>query len=301
MPLIKIPYIDNYDAVKSCRTIYPDYKCNCTKAWKGDELFIVYKMTKNGIEKIHESSEGDYDKNVNLTLSYIGSNVTAKLIVSGGHTVLNLKDRFFVSDEVLKSVNFSFKLIAGLQQKFNKKAEFLVLLNDFFMEKDAGTDIGLENKYRKESLNPFVIPPKINDFLVSYSKLLDRKIDLHFCSEKNMADRFKRHIQNYKKDDSNTLFSKDPVTNNWYMNAGNKKFSVLMNDKPNCVAGCAATFRAIRYEISSNKIKDNFTSYVGIFPLCCLENTLNGYLAANAFYDHFDLPGYLMFFGRCCF
>ena len=283
------------------RTLCPEYRCNCTKTWKKDEFFLIYRATKQGIEKIYESTETDGKKNALLTGSLIGPSVTEKILISGGHTVLNLKDRFHVSDEVLKSVDFSFLLIELLQRNFGKKAEFLIMLNDFYMEKDAGTDEGLENKYRKESLNPYVIPPKINDYLTRYSNILGRKLDLHYCSEKNMADRFKRHIQNKKKVSNSSMFVHDPSTNTWYVVVGEKKFVVLTNDKPNCVAGNAASFRAIRYEVTSNKLKDNFTSYVGVFPLCSIDNVLNGYIAANSFYVGFDLPSYLIFFGKSCF
>lgn len=300
MPLPRVSPILNYTDLEDNRTIYPAYKCNCTKDWKQNDKFIIYKANKNTIEKIFESDIVDNNINSITTTSLIGHDLTDKIIVSGGHTVVNLSDRFHVGQEVIKSVDFSFKLIAELQKQHAKKAEFLVMLNDFYMEKDAGTDDGAENKYRKEALNPYLIPPKINKFLLEYSDLLGRNMDLYYCSEKNMADRFKRHIQNQKKSNDKALFiQKD--NNNWDIMIGDNVFPVMINGKPTCVSGNAATFRAIRYEVTSNKIKDYFTSYVGMFPLCSVDNVLNGYRAANAFYEPFNLPSYLIFFGKSCF
>ncbi len=296
MSLSQLAIIEDYHSLEVSRTIYPNYKCNCTKYWTGEDIFLIYKATKDNIEKIFESKE-DAIKNIDNTIDLI-KNVSDNVIISGGHTVINLKDRYHLSNQVLNSVDFTFRLIANLQQKYNKNAEFLVMLNDFYMEKDAGTDEGLENKYRRAALNPYIIPPQINDFLIRYSKKLNRKMNFYYCSEKNMADRFKRHIKNKKE--NSELFIKDK-NGDYYMVIGKDKFKVLTNNKPNCVAGNAATFRSIRYKIDSNKIKDNFSSYVGIFPLCSLDNVLNGYKAANAFYEDLDLPSYLMFFGKSCF
>lgn len=297
MGLVKLPIIKDYHALLVNRTILADYECNCTKYWKEDDKFLIYKANKNKIEKIYDSNNLDIINNIEVTMDVVGPYVSDKVIVAGGHTVINLKDRFNISDEVLKSVDFTFKVIAKLQEKYNKKAELLLPLNDFYMEKDAGTDEGLANKYRKDALNPYIIPPQINELLIHYSKALNRKLDFYYCSEKNMADAFKRHIKNKKKDD-NELFTQDG--SDWIMNIGKYKFPVITNNKPNCVAGNAATFRAIRYDINNNKVKDNFTSHIGIYPLCSMENVLNGYRAANAFY-YLDLPTFFIFTGKSCF
>lgn len=297
MGISKLPIVTNYSDLQSERTIFGEYKCNCTKYWKKEDEFLIYKANENGIEKIYESNNEDVMNNIEVTIDIVGPNVTDKVIVSGGHTVINLKDRFDISAEVLKSVDFSFKIIAKLQEKYDKKAEFLVPLNDFYMEKDAGTDEGLENKYRKKALNPYIIPPQINEFLIRYSEILNRKLDFYYCSEKNMADRFKRHIKNKKKENNN-LYTESG--NDWYINTGEHKFSVITNNKPNCVAGNAATLRAIRYDIDNNTVKDNFTSYIGIYPLCSMQNVLNGHRSATAVYA-LDLPTYFIFFGKSCF
>lgn len=62
----------------------------------------------------------------------------------------------------------------------------------------------------------------------------------------------------------------------------------------------AATLRAIRYDIANNKVKDKFTSHIGIYPLCSIDNVLDGHKLATAFYG-LDLPTYFAFCGKSCF
>lgn len=76
--------------------------------------------------------------------------------------------------------------------------------------------------------------------------------------------------------------------------------SVLVNDKPNCISANAAMLRSIRYIIDNRRKKDNFTSYVGIFPLCSMDNVLDGYRVAKKFYN-LDLHTYYIFTGTSCF
>jgi CRISPR/Cas system CMR-associated protein Cmr5 small subunit len=80
----------------------------------------------------------------------------------------------------------------------------------------------------------------------------------------------------------------------------NEYVPVLVNNKPNCVAANAAMLRLIRYKIDNRKQKENYTSYIGIFPLCCIDNVLNGYRAAVKFYN-LKLPTFFIFTGKSCF
>ena len=74
------------------------------------------------------------------------------------------------------------------------------------------------------------------------------------------------------------------------MEVGGKNFLVIKNNKPTCATGNAATFRAIRYLVTSNKIFDNYIYHFGVFPLCSLDNVLNGYGTATSFYGNLNLP-----------
>lgn len=298
MAIEKLQAIKDYGALNINRVIYSDYQCNCTKGWTGPDQLVVFKASMTGIEKIYEGeNHPEIEKTVSILARLAGAEITDKVIVAGGHTVVNLKDRFNIGQEVIKSADLALGLIARLQEAFGKRAEFLVPLNDFYMEKDAGTDEGNANAYRKEAVSPYIIPPQINDLLLRYSARLSRQIDLHYCSEKNMADRFKRHIKSKKKDENGQFVRNG---NDWEMVVGNERIVVLTNDKPNCAAGNAATLRAIRHDIANNKVKDNFTSHIGIYPLCSIDNVLDGHKLATAFYG-LDLPTYFAFCGKSCF
>lgn len=298
MAIEKLQAIRDYSALNVNRVIYPDYQCNCTKAWKGEDRLIVFRATTDGIEKIFdEEPPPEAEKTVAILARLAGKEVTDKVLIAGGHTAVNLKDRFNLGTEVVKSANIALGLIARLQEDYSKRAEFLVPLNDFYMEKDAGTDEGSANAYRKEAVSPYIIPPQMSDLLLRCSERLGRELALHYCSEKNMADRFKRHIKSKKKDGSG-MFVKNG--DDWEMIVGQDRIVVLSNDKPNCAAGNAATLRAIRYDIANNKVKDNFTSHVGIYPLCSIDNVLDGHKLATAFYG-LDLPTLFVFCGKSCF
>lgn len=298
MAIFRMQTITDYNLLNINREIYSDYQCNCTKFWTKNDKLIIYKATTSGIEKIFDdANNANIFDTVEIIAKLAGKELTDKAIIAGGHTVINLKDRFHISEEAVKSAEIALGFISKLQYEYNKNADFLVPLNDFYMEKDAGTDEGHENSYRKEALNPYIIPPKLNELLAIHSNRLNRNIDAYYCSEKNMADRFKRHIKNKKKDETG-MFVKNG--NDWEMIVENERFVVLTNDKPNCVAGNAATLRAIRYDVNSNKIKDNYTSHVGIYPLCSIDNVINGYRAAKAFYN-LDLPTFFVFCGKSCF
>ena len=104
MPLLKLPIVSDYDSLQVNRTIYSDYKCNCTKYWDKEDKFIIYKANKDGIEKVFNSNIEDVMENIDVVVDIIGPDISNKPIVSGGHTVVNLKDRFHISDEVLRSV-----------------------------------------------------------------------------------------------------------------------------------------------------------------------------------------------------
>lgn len=219
------------------------------------------------------------------------------MIISGGHTVVNLDDRFSVSSEVEKSAKFCIDYIVQSAKKYNIRPDFLMEINDFYMEKSDGHEIDGANEFRKKATSPYIIPKIVNDYILEVKNRHGIDVASLYVSEKNMADRFKRHIKNRVEKES--YFKR--VGDNLQMTVGDNSFDVITNNKPTCAAGNAATFRTIRYRVSSNKIFDNYTSHIGVFPLCSRVNVLNGYLAALKFYDDFRLPCLLVFFGKSCF
>ena len=165
--------------------------------------------------------------------------------------LLNKKD--YLNSEYLNAQIDSMRIYASSspEQAIGLSKEIIESFCKAVLENEGETEV---NKFDFPTLIS-KLPPPINEISLNYSKLLGRDINIYYCSEKNMADRFKRHIQNQKKSNEKELFIKK--NNNWNMVVGDKEFAVLVNDKPNCPSGNAATFRSIRYEASSNKLKDN--------------------------------------------
>lgn len=191
----------------------------------------------------------------------------------------------------------SYGLVGIVFEQLNIQPDFLMEINDFYMEKKDGNEIDGANQYRKKATSPYIIPERINSYIKDINKCYGIDIRSFYFSEKTMADRFKRHIKNTV--DKNLLFNRQE--RNLLMTVDEHTFAIIENNKPTCAAGNAATFRAIRYKVSSNKIFDNYTSHIGVFPLCSRINVLNGYRAASAFYDGLSLPSLLVFFGKSCF
>lgn len=301
MSLSKISIINDYDKFKDSKVVHPHYKFSCTKWWKNNDKCIIYKADKDGIVKLIETDGNTDAQDIEIACDIVGKDIDDNTIISGGHTVIDLLNRFNVGEEAVKSTKFSFELISKIEEKYNKKTEFMVQLNDLYMEQDMDMTTGEANKYREKALHNYVIPVKLNDMLKQYSEKLNRAFDFHYCAEKNMADRFKRHIKLKKKKNNDIFVNKKIGADDvWNVVVDGEEITVIANDKPNCVAANAAMLRSIRYEVDSNKIKDNFKSYIGIFPLCSIDNVLNGYKVANFIYD-LDLPSYYIFKGKSCF
>lgn len=296
MPDLEPMPLQSSDFYKTAeRVIYKDYQCNCQKKWQKDDRFIVYVANENGIEEIinKQVSEDNIDDLLDVAPLYLTNN----MLISGGHTVVNLNDRFSVSREVETSAKFCIDYIVRSVKKYNIHPDFLMEINDFYMEKSDGNEIDGANGFRKMATSPYIIPEKINSYICDVKEHQEVDVTSLYVSEKNMADRFKRHIKN--RVDKEPYFSK--VGNSIEMTINGNRFDIITNNKPTCAAGNAATFRAIRYNISSNKVFDNYTSHIGVFPLCSRVNVLNGYLAAVTFYHDFKLPCLLVFFGKSCF
>ncbi|BET80503.1 DUF2185 domain-containing protein [Edwardsiella anguillarum] len=85
------------------RVIFRDYKCNCTKGWKDTDRFYIYKADESEIMEIFsdEISDCNLDALIDLARAYLSDNI----IISGGHTVVNLDNRFSVSNEVKNQPN----------------------------------------------------------------------------------------------------------------------------------------------------------------------------------------------------
>ena len=87
------------------------------------------------------------------------------------------------------------------------------------------------------------MPIYVNKLIRKIKKDSEVDIKSFYVSEKNMADRFKRHIKS--KITSNPIQSNPAFrqsNQDVFMEAGEENFMVIKNNKPTCAAGNAATF-----------------------------------------------------------
>lgn len=289
------------DASNIEREIHPDYKFSCLKGIDdGHNPFIVYKTLNGKIEEIYREESFD-ESCVEAFINLISNEsvITDKLLLAGAHTVVNLKDRLEIGKEPMVSLDFSLKLIERIRKVRGINADFMIPLNDFFMEHDASTTTDkADNKYRQQAVSDYVLPTQAEYRVKEHLNTTGVDITPFYCSEKGMADRFNRHIKNKKK--NSDMFVSSTSGTDWYMRVDDQFIAVIENNKPNCVAGNAATERATRYNITPNKQLDHYTSRIGIYPRCSMQNVLNGYLVACNAYENFDMPGYFIFFGGSC-
>ncbi len=188
--------------------IHPEYIFSCLKGINdGCNPFIIYRTINGGIEEIHHSDSFD-DSSLNKLVELILSEsvITDKLLVAGAHTVVDLSNRLDIGEEPIVSLEFSLKLIEALRSKANINADFMIPLNDFFMEHDPTTTSGsADNRYRQEAVVDYILPTKAEDLVIKHLKETGVEIKPFYCSEKGMADRFNRYIKNKKEKTQNYL------------------------------------------------------------------------------------------------
>lgn len=286
------------------QSLVPGFKFSCERQWKGKPEVVVFEAQGPVITK-HLSLDvrGGELPEVELIESILPllAKLPAPVIVSGGHTIINMDNVLDVSDYVVESATFSMKLMELLHSEYKIESDFLVQVNDLFME-DAGNEIGAStpNEYRKRSLNPYIIPTKMEELINRTSKNIGRDFKVLFCGEKNMADRFKRHVDNKRKGgDDRFVYTENSTERVWSVNVNGDIIPFMVNEKPNCVAANAAMLRSIRHILDANRVRDNYAAYVGVFPLCSMENVLNGYKVAHNVYG-LTIPTYYIFFGSSC-
>ena len=99
--------------------IHSGYKFSCLKAMNdGVNPFVVYKTYNGGVSEVYR--EESYGKqSVKNFMVIIGRDneptITNKLLITGCHTVVNLKNRLKIGDEPLEALKFSLDLIEGIK------------------------------------------------------------------------------------------------------------------------------------------------------------------------------------------
>jgi len=276
--ILKTPIIQNCASFEKDRVIDPDYKFSCNNHWKEKDRLVIYRADSGGIQKLVDRTDSAFDENITTAVDVV-ENLHNRTMVSGGHTMIDLSDRFNMGAEALKSAEFSLEFMARIEKLYpQKKLEFMVFLNDLYIEQGA----------RAKALNPYIIPIGLNDLLKSYSEKMGRKLDLHYCAEKVKANKFQRDIRTRKRNEPDVFKQRfDGNVVSWSVLVGSEEIEASY-----CVVATARMLKDVKLE--------KFDSFVGQFPLCSMENCLNGYKVAKRVYD-LDLPCYFIFNGRSCF
>ena len=221
-----------------------------------------------------------------------------KGLISGGHTVINLADKYLCGQAAVHTTKLAMEFIRKLQFQYGKEYDFLLQFNDLYSEKDdSRKDKNGINPYREMMRNPLIIPTQINSLVREYSAITERNIAINYCFEKNMSGRCKRYLNVHEKNNENILRER----NDFFVRYNSEKIRLTQNSKPSCAACHAAMLRYVRYNIVANEITDNLFSYIGIFPLCSETNVLNGCKAAYSLYPDFDLKTYIIFYEDLCY
>ena len=300
MSFRKISYPFNNDIYSDKdRFAVPDYKFTCSSQVISDSI-EVYEVNKDGAIKIFEGKKDSSD-----FFDFLRSSNVMKLsssgIISAGHSIVHLEDKFSCGEQPLESTAFAMKIMEMLQEDFDYKYDYFVLLNDLYAEKDLTRhDLSEPNYYRNLMFNPYIVPTKIAETITATANKLNRAIDYNYCASCNLADRFRRFIKKRKYESKEFLREKNEDSDCWYYLLNNEKILVMRNNKPNCVACNCAMLKDIRCDGTKGKSMDGYESYIGIFPFCSKANVLNGAKIAYKLYEDFDLKTYIIFYGGSC-
>ena len=296
----KVSYPFNNDIYSDKdRFAVSDYKFTCTAEITTDSI-EVYEVNNDGAIKIFEGK-----KNSSEFFEFLKNNNVMELsssgIISAGHSVVHLEDKLSCGDQPVESTAFAMKIMEILQEVFDYKYDYFVLLNDLYVEKDLTRKNSSEpNYYRNLMFNPYVVPSKIAEIITDTAKKLNRPIDYNYCTSCNLADKFKRSIKKQKYESKEFLKEKNGNYDCWYYLLNDEKILVIKNHKANCVACNCAMLKDIRYADTKDEFNDGYKSYIGIFPFCSKTNVLNGCKIAYKLYNNFCLKTYIIFFGGTC-
>lgn len=285
--------------------VFEQYSFCCSKMHTSDKKFEIYKVNQHGSTKLFDGKcellDEDDSEDI-LIEEYLDANVLPSLpnhgMISGAHMVIDLSDKSACNLTPFRSANLCMNIIARASKKFHKDLDFSIQFNDLYIEQDnSRDDNNVINKYRVLMFSPFVIPTRINELLIRTSREVERDLDLYYFTSKNLADKFKRHIKNKKKTDPRFHF-KD---GDWYYQLHGREVLILHGDKPNCACANAAMLKDVRFDVDHLDVKDNYYSYIGVYPMCSKRNILDGCEIGYDFYKEIqDLDTYIIFYGDTC-
>lgn len=188
--------------------------------------------------------------------------------------------------------------INDLYHIYDIYSDFVIFVNDLFMLTDKlRIDLNTINRYRESLFYPYRVPYELLCLLYEQKQTIDYKV--YLTTEKNMAGKFSNHIKNRKYKDK-YRFEKDVNKNIWYViTEEGDRIPVIEQDKPDCVAANAALLRYFNWE-NPRKLKRKYKTGIFYFPLCSIENVLNGHRVAHTIYN-MDILCYYIFITTKCY
>ena len=295
-----IRYLSEYNFSMYERCPFPAYRFTCSRKRSDTKNCRIFNVSKEGATLVFECVNVKSDK---VILKFMQTKVfptlSSKGLISGGHTVVNLSDKYACGPAATHTTELAMALVESLQIDYNKQYDFLLQFNDLYAEKDNKTinRTGM-NSFRDKMRNPLIIPLQINNLVKEYSERLKREIVINYCFEMTMSRRCQRYLLRNEKTTTNIIANEH---GDFFVKYNEKLIRLSKNHKPNCAACHAAMLRYVRYNIKESHITNNVLSYIGIFPLCSETNVLDGCMAAYSIYPDFDLQTYLIFYEDLCY
>ena len=277
----------------------PAYRFTCTREREKTKKCRIFQVDSKKATLVFQIENVTDDEEI---ISFLHRNIFSTLdengLISGGHTVINLADKYSCGQAAVHTTQLAMEFIKTLQFQYGKTYDFLLQFNDLYSEKDdSRKDKNKINPYRQMMRIPLIIPTKINSLVREYSASINREIAINYCFEKNMSGRCKRYLTTHIKNNENIIRER----NDFFVRYNAETIQLTQNSKPNCAACHAAMLRYVRYNIAATEITDNLFSYIGIFPLCSETNVLNGCKAAYSLYPDFNLKTYIIFYEDLCY
>lgn len=134
-----LPTVEYEDTVQHeiTRTVIPGFTFSCERQWKGKSEIIIYHADKGVVRKLTSLPQLDqrlFPDSMMDKLSPLLTALPGPTVVSGGHTVINMSNTLEVSASVLSATALSMEVVKYLTQSVHIHADFLVQVNDLFME-----------------------------------------------------------------------------------------------------------------------------------------------------------------------
>jgi hypothetical protein len=280
-----------------------EFGCNPSNWNFPDSLKIC--MIENGrLTWLTETEDVVFSTIISAVEENVIPHCEGKILVSGAHYIPNLQDLTYSGEGPKKTLDLSLSTIELLRGKVCQKVDFLFLIDDLYMMFDNVRLRSEEyNYYRQILFNPPCLPTELADRLTNYRER-NSDFELFYITEKNIADRFNRHIKNRKYVDSvfiNGLTLDGISKDDWYVSNPNvDNIRVIKGNKPTCPAAMAALARDISFKIDNRKQTKRYDTFIGYYPHCSAHNVTAGFIAENIVYKT-GLKTFLIFTTTKCF